>query len=436
MLITGCGGDAGSGETGGGTPTPTPDAAPAPTPTPDAHVTPERHDAAVTPGTQDAAPEPTPDAAPAPSPDAAPEPTPDAALEPTADAAPGPTPDAALEPTPDAIAPPPGPVLGPPIDAPADRWTWVDFPDSTCNDGSPTGIAVRPGDGPGVVVYLNGGGLCWDAQTCVVLHTSTSGPFGGAQFAQMAPAFEGTILDPTAAGNPFRGWSYVFVPYCTGDGHTGDRRQTYDAQANAAPVEFNHTGARNLDLFMSRVAATFAAPESFALIGPSAGGLGALVNYAHVRDYWRDGTGFVWSDGFPLLGGDALPDPLQAAWDAAWGLDARLDALCPTCAADPAQVLTALAARYPGDRFALSGTTRDGVLPPGFGLTVEAYTAAFEAARRDVYAAAPNVGTFVVDGAQHTLMLRPDTVRSGGTTLAAWLERMLAGDAGWDDVGP
>jgi hypothetical protein len=99
-------------------------------------------------------------------------------------------------------------------------------------------------------------------------------------------------------------------------------------------------------------------------------------------------------------------------------------------------VLTALAARYPGDRFALSGTTRDGVLPPWFGLTIEAYTAAFEAARRDVYATAPNVGTFVVDGAQHTLMLRPDTVRSGGTTLAAWLERMLAGDAGWDDVGP
>jgi hypothetical protein len=394
--------------------------------------------AASAPAPDAAASAPAPDAAAsAPAPDAAAAPAPDAAA-PAPDAA-APAPDAAA-PTPDAEAPTPdaapdGPVLGPPFEAPAGRWTWIDFPDSTCDDGTPTGIAVRPGDAPGVVIYLNGGGLCWDAQTCIVLRTSTSGPFGRAEFAQMSQAFEGTVLDPTALGNPFRGWTHVFVPYCTGDGHTGDRRAHYDAGANAQPVPFDHTGARNLDVFLSRIAATYPAPAQFALIGPSAGGLGALVNYAHARAYWRGGQGFVWSDGFPLLPGDALPDALQSAWNTAWGLDARLEAVCPGCAADPARVLPALGARFPDDRFALTGTTRDAVLPPWFGLDVEGYTAAFAAARA-VYAMAPNVKTFVVDGAQHTLMLRPGDVRQNGLNLTRWLEQMLFGEPAWADVAP
>src|SRR6185295_10067082 len=36
------------------------------------------------------------------------------------------------------------PPLGVPIVAPAGKWTWVDFPDSVCDDGSPTGIGIRP----------------------------------------------------------------------------------------------------------------------------------------------------------------------------------------------------------------------------------------------------------------------------------------------------
>ena len=356
--------------------------------------------------------------------------TPDAASSPP-DAA-GPTPDA-LGPLPDAAS---GPVLGAPIDAPRGRWSWVDFPDSTCDDGSPTGIGVYPGDGPGVVVFLNGGGLCWDAQTCLVLHTSTSGPYGAAQFAQMSPAFAGTILDPGAPDNPFRGWSYVFVPYCTGDAHTGDRRVQYDAGGNAAPQDFDHTGGRNLDLFFSRIAATWAAPANFALVGPSAGGFGALVNYAHVRDFWRAGRGFLLSDGFPPLRGDALDDALQAAWNLAWGLDARLTDLCAGCAADPSLLIPTLGAQFPGDRLGLTGTTRDAVLPTFFGLTVEAYGAALADAQTQVYDAVPNARSFTVEGAQHTLLLHPSMVQQSGVTLQTWLTQMISGDAAWANVRP
>ncbi len=35
------------------------------------------------------------------------------------------------------------PALGEPLMAPAKMWTWIDFPDSVCDDGSPTGIGVN-----------------------------------------------------------------------------------------------------------------------------------------------------------------------------------------------------------------------------------------------------------------------------------------------------
>jgi hypothetical protein len=40
----------------------------------------------------------------------------------------------------------PSPDAGPPpepITATAGSWTWIDFPDSTCDDGTPTGIGIN-----------------------------------------------------------------------------------------------------------------------------------------------------------------------------------------------------------------------------------------------------------------------------------------------------
>lgn len=58
-----------------------------------------------------------------------------------------------------------GPAVGPrtgpddPIVAPAERWTWVDFPETFCGDGSPTGLGVNlTGRSDDVVVYFQGGG--------------------------------------------------------------------------------------------------------------------------------------------------------------------------------------------------------------------------------------------------------------------------------------
>ena len=60
-----------------------------------------------------------------------------------------------------------------PIVAPNEAWTWVDFTDSQCANGAPTGIAVNPTSKSGdVLFYLQGGGACWDETTCYGLKSA------------------------------------------------------------------------------------------------------------------------------------------------------------------------------------------------------------------------------------------------------------------------
>src|SRR5690348_4731360 len=48
---------------------------------------------------------------------------------------------------------------GAPITTPANQWTWVDFPEALCRDGSSTGIGVRLNPNSNkVAIYLEGGG--------------------------------------------------------------------------------------------------------------------------------------------------------------------------------------------------------------------------------------------------------------------------------------
>ena len=74
------------------------------------------------------------------------------------------------------------PPLGALINAPQTTWTWVDFPDSACSDGSTTGIGISPSSSTNLVIFLEGGGACGDYATCYVNHFAVLGPFGQAEF--------------------------------------------------------------------------------------------------------------------------------------------------------------------------------------------------------------------------------------------------------------
>lgn len=316
-------------------------------------------------------------------------------------------------------------------------WTWVDVPGMTCDDGTPTGVAINPAPGgtasADLVVYFMGGGACWDASTCFVLNTSLHGPFGRAQWEANGVAFFAHQFDRARATNPYRAASYVIVPYCTGDLHAGSNVATYDV---LGPRPFHHVGRLNVEAVLPRLRATWPSPARIVIAGTSAGGFGATLNYALFRDTYPAATMSLVNDAGPLLEGDGIPAAARAAWYASWHLGDVVDPLCAGCAADLSLMYPALTARHPQDRMALLTSLRDEVIGAYFLIPL---AADLELRMRALIAnrIAPSAAfrAFVIPGASHGLIGAADTITSGGMTVETWLTRMHAGDPTWTTVG-
>lgn len=320
--------------------------------------------------------------------------------------------------------------LGEPITASPGTWTWVDFPDSSCDDGTPTGIGLNIGTSDNLVVFLEGGGACWDATTCLLFKTTTSGPFGQAEFDARGEHDFG-LLSRDNAENPFKDWSMVVIPYCTGDLHTGSIIASYDA--GDGPVPYHHTGHSNVLAYLKRLGATFAAPTQVAVTGTSSGGAGTLLNYPDFRRTWPDARMLIIDDSAPLLVGDAMPATLRAAWESAWDLGPLLASICgdAPCEEDLSGVHTALASRYPSDRMALLSSLQDHVYSSFVGLSGDAYQAELELLASEVFAPSGTWKPFYVEGDTHSLLLTPGTVASHDQSLMTWLTQMVTGDEAW-----
>jgi hypothetical protein len=247
---------------------------------------------------------------------------------------------------------------------PDGQWTWYDaVPGMKCLDGSPTGFAVNPqrnGNGK-VLVFLDGGGLCLDAASCngpvkTVNHTSYGASDFAAEMTAASSANETTnqvlfgsytwsktqgargIWDRTAAANPFRDYSFVFLPYCTGDLFMGARHDT--SSSFRTPSNDWFVGNTNVNIYTQAVLGLFPEPAGIALVGFSAGGLGTLYAYPRLKSLYPTVPMSVLGDaGAPFWTGDELFSPRQGYimmnflppgipsyeedwWADAWGLDA------------------------------------------------------------------------------------------------------------------
>ncbi len=327
------------------------------------------------------------------------------------------------------------PPLGMPITAPKNTWTWVDFPDSVCDDGTPTGVGVRITDSKNLVLFLNGGGACWDYTTCAILNTSAHGPFGAAQFAQFSKQnLAGSIFadDPK---NPVAGWNMVFIPYCTGDVHAGDNVVTYMGPNNATKKIY-HKGHANLVAFFKRLAATWPSPDTLVVSGSSAGGFGAAINYDTARTYWPTGKGYLIDDSGPPLVGDSIRSYLKDAWFMSWNINGTLGGLCPACQMDLSAFLPILASRYPNDRMALLSSEQDKTIRGFYALSADLF-------KTDLYELStmridplPKFKYFFETGENHTMLGNLTGHMTNGTVLADWLKQELTDDPKWTSVKP
>jgi len=350
----------------------------------------------------------------------------------------------------DAGPPPPcmpDPTLerGDPIATPAGEWTFVEFPESRCMNGSSTGIGVSLNpDSDSVVIYLEGGGACFDVWTCgSVAH---SGGFNAATFASIASGGGNRgIFDRTNASNPVADWNFVFVPYCTGDVHAGNNPM--------GPSGRMHVGYANVGEYLKRLVPTFEGSGKVLLTGSSAGGFGAAWNYHRTQQAFGCTPVYLLDDAGPPLSDAYMKPCLQGLWRDLWNLNATTPPECTDCIGSDgggiSNYLSFIAQRYPERRLGLLSTMADRTIRGffGYGYSPSCTTPAgmpsaeFEAGllelRDEITAPYDNFATYYVEGTAHTFLGRQlSTVDENGTNLGDWIGQMISDDPAWTDVGP
>ncbi|MFY0570859.1 pectin acetylesterase-family hydrolase [Archangium lansingense] len=324
----------------------------------------------------------------------------------------------------------------PPTTPPENTWSWVDFPNSTCDEGTPTGIGTNLSDSKNLLIFFNGGGACWDSSTCLQRNTSSHGPFTQTQFESLASTIlPDSILDRRLANNPYKDWNLFFIPYCTGDLHIGNADAVYTN--GTTTTTFHHRGRANTEAFLARIATTVPNPEQVVVTGSSAGGFGATLNYDLVRSTFPNAKVFLLDDSGPLLKNNAISPALREAWANAWNYAPVFDAIDPAVKDDFSALYTALSRKYPNDRMALLSSERDQTIRTYLGLSADDFQSALRDLDSTVLEPLPNTRSFLTTGQGHTMLVRPAALSSQGVSLMNWLNQMQsASDSEWQSVRP
>jgi hypothetical protein len=170
---------------------------------------------------------------------------------------------------------------------------------SICGNGSPYKFFVNPSFlSKNVLIYFEAGGACWDYESC----SGQTGIRGAANPNGIPDDYmEGfstaAIMSPFVFRNhpwdslPTKTWTIIFIPYCTGDIHTGDSETVIykDPTGQDPDLEWHHAGYKNVQAVIDWMVngnrkEDFEEIPTLMVTGCSAGGVGSLINYHFIRE--------------------------------------------------------------------------------------------------------------------------------------------------------
>ena len=151
----------------------------------------------------------------------------------------------------------------------------------------------RPGDPDKLAIFWDGGGACWDPNTCV--GTALLGDPIYAQTVDESVAELNAapgLADFLNPANPIRDYTQVFIPYCSADLHTGAKDTLYVLKASDGseiPWLIHHRGYDNVVAVLTWLTNYYQRdvgrpPSRVFLSGASAGGYGVLYGYPAVAE--------------------------------------------------------------------------------------------------------------------------------------------------------
>jgi hypothetical protein len=304
--------------------------------------------------------------------------------------------------------------------------------DCECADGSQFAFWERRADPTKVVFFLDGGGACYDAETCAFTGLGRAGEaaYDWSIYGE-DPAQEDGIFNFARADNPFRDYSFIYVPACTGDAHLGDVTREYTAE-----LTVEHKGFVNGTAALSHVAENYPDAAQVVVVGKNVGSVAAPVYGGLAADLLPDARVTV----FGGLSGHVPDDPdlnaeffgeLWGAYDNMpdWEVNEELTARdwgaprfwIQAGRHDPEIVLARFDFAY--DPEAAEGAESLGLDPSRLLAAIDANEAAIEASGVVLH-------SYTAAGNGHRLFEWPAfyEVEVNGEKLVDWVARLLAGE--------
>jgi hypothetical protein len=325
-----------------------------------------------------------------------------------------------------------------PITATENKWEWIPVAGTRCANGSETGIGVNlTTKSKKAIVYMMGGGACWDGTTCGFGLAANLGGYAKGNFDSDISKYGTT--GPFArddAENPFKDYSFFFIPYCTGDVHAGNKISDYGGK------KYQHVGYVNMTYNFERIVPTLKARGvDYAVIsGSSAGGFGALWNFPRFQDALGSATHVdIIDDGGPPLRPAYMPTTLQQTWNTAWGLDTTTPPGCEKCNAKDGyhNAIEYFATKYAGHRASIISSYQDNVIRNYFQISGPKMEEGLKDLADNVLTKAPDWRVYYVTGSKHVFLgEKLSSVTSGGVTLASFINKQVTNDMSWTSVRP
>lgn len=204
-------------------------------------------------------------------------------------------------------------------------WTWQDIDGNVCRNGSKTGIAYHNGEDPSkTLVFFQGGGACYNLSTCLTNLRS----FSGSDFYKLLDRATGQelgILNIDEDKNPFGKWNIIYVPYCTGDVHIGDK---IDPKGKGSVLAQEFKGYQNSKNILNSIDTLFPETQTITLAGISAGGYGVIGNYLQAVEIHPDKVIHLVADSSPIYSFTYMDQCLHDLWVEKWGLDLTFKDYC------------------------------------------------------------------------------------------------------------
>ena len=306
--------------------------------------------------------------------------------------------------------------------------------ETTCSDGSPFRFFVRPGSeakrDQHIHFYLEGGGGCWSGATCDVQGRPTYTPVVDPSDGQASTG----VFNLDRDDNPLRGHTTIFVPYCGGDVHLGDRTVEYTAPAADGREErkytIEHHGLDNGTAALDWMYSHFDDPSAVFVSGSSAGSIPSPVYATWIKEHWPGARVAQLGDGAGGYRGASESKP-YLQWGTLGALNwGELVGLEDTLSFEDLYV--ASAKRAANVQYAQYDTAEDDVQLQFLqlaGTPTPSLLPLLDANHEEIAAAAPNFRSFVAGGELHTILRRPEvyTYRVGDTTFLEWLTDLVEG---------